>query len=342
MLPAPTVSIARMVDDDPATIPPEVRRQAVEWLVELQSDVVSEDTRQRWSHWREAHPDHERAWKRVDSLGGKLQGLSSPLAHATLASPDAMRRRQVVKTLAVLLFAGGATWVVEERVEWRLWTADLRTGIGQRSDFTLPDGTRVQLNSGTAVDIRFTDSERKLQLMRGEIMVTTAPDPQAAVGSARPFLVQTAYGRLRALGTRFLVHDLGTDRKGPGLVAVYEGAVEIRPDGKQAAPHTLQAGEQARFTQVGIVDVLATDDRADAWLQGLIVAQDMPLADFLDELGRHRQGRLACDPAIAGLKVTGTYPLADTDHVLSVLETTLPLEIHRITRFWVTVRGRSS
>jgi transmembrane sensor len=81
------------------------------------------------------------------------------------------------------------------------------------------------------------------------------------------------------------------------------------------------------------------NDTATAWTDGMLVASGMRLADFLAELSRHRPGYLGCDPAIAGLRVSGTYPLADTDRILDTLRTTLPVEIHFRTRYWVTVRG---
>ncbi|NQD80860.1 iron dicitrate transport regulator FecR, partial [Pseudomonas sp. CrR14] len=59
-----------------------------------------------------------------------------------------------------------------------------------------------------------------------------------------------------------------------------------------------------------------------------------------DELARHRPGVLRCDPAVAKLPLTGVFPLADTDRVLAALQQSLPVEMQRVTRYWVTVRPR--
>jgi transmembrane sensor len=69
----------------------------------------------------------------------------------------------------------------------------------------------------------------------------------------------------------------------------------------------------------------------------MLVAHDMPLAEFIGELARYRPGRLACDPAIAHLRVSGIYPLADTTQVLDMLTRTLPVDVRQTTRFWVSV-----
>ena len=71
-----------------------------------------------------------------------------------------------------------------------------------------------------------------------------------------------------------------------------------------------------------------------------MVASQMRLDDFLAELSRYRRGRLGCDPAIAGLRVSGVYPLDNTDRVLAALTSALPVEVHTFTRYWVTLRPR--
>ncbi|KQB59124.1 MULTISPECIES: FecR domain-containing protein [Betaproteobacteria] len=351
---------------EPLPIPPQVRQQAAEWLVELQADTVDDATRERWRQWRDAHPDHERAWQRMTAFSERLQGMPAALARDTLAataesSTGAARaqRRQAIKTLAVLLFAGGTAWTLREHTPWPELVADARTSPGERRSLTLIDGTRVELNAGTALDIRYGGEERLLRLLRGEILVTTAHDnaPSIAPGNerntvGRPFIVETAHGRIRALGTRFAVRRLKDDAYAgaadASLVNVFEGAVAIRPGdvhGKglpaEGTDAVLRAGEAARFNRQAVTPAQAADPAAVAWAQGMIVAQDMPLADFVAELNRQTRrdtetgaGRWAVDPAVARLKVSGTYPLAEPDKVLDMLQTALPIRADRQRRWW--------
>ncbi|WP_370444251.1 hypothetical protein [Candidatus Burkholderia verschuerenii] len=53
----------------------------------------------------------------------------------------------------------------------------------------------------------------------------------------------------------------------------------------------------------------------------------MRLADFLSEIGRYRRGVVRCDASIADLRLSGTYPLDDTDRVLAALAHALPVRI---------------
>ncbi|MBC3916199.1 FecR domain-containing protein [Undibacterium sp. CY18W] len=323
-------------------MPPAVARRAVEWLVELQSydasDVDGVKRRQAMQQWLAQHPDHQRAWQRIEAVNGQLFGnlqrtaspVAAAIAHATLATPRSVKRREAIKTLAVMLFAGGTAWVAQDQIPWHEWTADERTGVGQRRTVTLADGTTVALNTSSAINVRFNANQRQIVLLGGEILVSTGKD-----GSGRPFIVETAQGELQPLGTRFAVRQQAYASR----VDVFEGAVAIRPRDLPAGKALiLHAGEQTSFTHSTIADPQPANDDSIAWTDGMLVASSMRLADFLAELGRHRPGYLGCDPAIAGLRVSGTYPLADTERILQALCATLPVDIHFLTRYWVMVR----
>jgi transmembrane sensor len=46
---------------------------------------------------------------------------------------------------------------------------------------------------------------------------------------------------------------------------------------------------------------------------------------------------LRIDPQIASLRLSGVFPLADTDRILATLPSVLPVRVQWSTRFWVTV-----
>lgn len=320
---------------EPGTVPPEVARRAVEWLVELQAGPVTEALRCEWSSWRAADPLHEQAWQRIETVNGRLAGLAAPttaaLAHAALAPRRSARRRQAVQALAVLFFGGGAAWSAHRHTPWREWTADLRTGVGERRSLRLDDGTRIVLNTGSALDLRFSATERRLRLVAGEVWIDSAQD---ALG--RPLLVESVQGEALALGTRFTVRALETGTAGPATeVRVFDGAVRVRPRDGDAASQVLQAGEQARFTARAVAPRSAVvEASAAAWTDGMLVARGMRLADFVAELGRYSVHPLSCDRAVADLRVSGTYPVADVDKVLETVAAMLSLEVQTVTRFW--------
>lgn len=321
--------------DNEPEIPAEVAQQAVQWWLTLRGASPSARQKAAWQQWRAQNPAHEAAWQRIESVGQQMAGISLPLARATLAcdagGAHALRRRRSVQLLAGLVVAGGSFSLLRQTPAWRAWAADEVAAVGEQRRLSLPDGGAIVLNTGSAINIRYGSAQRVVQLVRGEILVQTAADAQR-----RPFIVQTALGSVRALGTRFTVRE----RDAGFSVEVLQGAVELTPARAAQAMQRLNAGEQGIFTALQAHSMGAMDDAAGAWADGMLVAARMRLDDFLAELGRYRRGRLGCEPAVAHLLVSGAYPLADTDRVLAALTSALAVEVHFFSRYWVMVRAQ--
>nr|WP_277398004.1 FecR domain-containing protein [Paraburkholderia sp. Tr-20389] len=256
-------------------------------------------------------------------------------ARAALTRPRSTSRRAGVKALVLLFFTGGTAWVARDQTAWRSWSADLRTGTGEQRNVTLTDGTHLTLNTASAVDIRFSDTERRIVLLSGEVMIVTGHNEGPAL---RPFVAQTAQGRAIPLGTRFSLREESSTTR----IDVFEGMVKAEPALAPDAFKVVRAGEQMRFTSTQAMPIEPFSANAAAWTQGMLVASNMRLADFLSELSRYRDGYLRCDPSIADFRLSGTYPLADTDRVLNALVSSLPVRLEYVTRYWVTVKPAHS
>ncbi|MDO8067244.1 FecR domain-containing protein [Janthinobacterium sp. SUN206] len=316
-----------------------IAMQAAEWLATLMSGATTPAEKTAWQQWRQAHPDHERAWQHIESVSGGLRELDAQASRkALLQRPAALpvSRRSSLRLLAWASTIGLTGWF-GARSEYapdftRAALADLSTGVGERRELTLPDGTRLHLNSGSAVNIRYTGTQRLLQLVQGEVFIATARETGMPY---RPFLVETAHGRAQALGTRYSVRQAD----GSTEVAVEEGAVRLLPrqgDGNLL----LRAGQGGGMTAQQVLPAHAVSPDIWAWRQGLLLADAMPLRDFLHELSRYRHGLLGCDNAVAGLRISGVFPLADLDAVLLSLPDSLPVDVRLRTRYWVQVEAR--
>ena len=279
--------------------------------------------------------------RRIDTEPGEhvaLQRLPDGSAMAVLDRADPGGRRHFARNLLALLIAAPAA-----HVAWRAWDEDLvgrlaavqRTATGERRRLMLADGGVVHLNTATAIDIAYTTAMRELVLHGGEVLVDTAPDRLAS--PPRPFTVRSAHGRLRALGTRFVVRSEGGAAAGHTRLAVLEGAVEITPRRLQPSPLVVQAGQQVRFDAEKIGQVQPLDPHVADWSRGMLVADGLPLEDFIAELGRHRPGILRCDPEVAGLRITGAFQLDNSDAILGALPDTLPVRIVHRSRWWVSI-----
>lgn len=319
-----------------------VADQAADWLTLLMSGDATATDRDRWQQWRAAHPDHERAWRHIEAVTGRFKALDSGAAYRTLspyAGPDraARRRRKAMRTLlwgasagAVGLLAGRAPLVREQ-------LADQRTRTGEQRVVTLADGSVVTLNTASAFDVRFDAQRRLLRLLAGELMIVTGPaaraDPRP---DPRPFLVETAEGTVRALGTRFTVRQWDDGRTG---VAVIEDAVEITP--AEGSSRILRAGQRAMFSRFAADAPAPLGEAELAWTRGQIMADRMRLGDFAAEFARYRPGVVRCAQAVVDLRVSGVFPLQDTERILAALPNVLPVQVRRYTRYWIAIEPLS-
>lgn len=313
-------------------IDPAIVRRASEWMARLWSDSVSESDAAAFARWRAEHPDHERAWARLQIMDAKLGGAAGPGAsHALLQKPPAARRRALLG-LGLVTAMGVSALAWRESGSLQAALADYRSGTGEIRQLRLPDGTLVVLNTRSAIDVHFDAEERRIVVKRGEILVTTAPDNAA---SHRPFRVQSRQGVVQALGTRFSVRQ----DDGVSQVAVYEGAVDVYPaDG--AGVVRVQRGERTVFSAQRAEPPVPARDSDTAWTRGNLVAENMRVADFLQELGRYRPGFLRCDPAVADVRVTGVFSVVDTDRALRNLTLGPPLAVSYRTPYWVVVHAK--
>lgn len=306
---------------------------AADWAVLLQCGATPQELEQ-WRCWRQAAPEHEVAWQRFAAMTRNLETRAAALPPGTArqvvdsVARQARGRRRAMKAMLGVAGAGALITLGSQSPSLRLLAADYCSATGQRRDLALADGTKLVLDTDTAVDVNFDAHERGILLRRGAIFISTGQDP-----SGRPLRVHTSHGSISPVGTRFTVRDLGARTT---QVRVLEGAVQIRPRGTQAM-WRLEAGRQADFDASHVTGLQALPAGAAAWLDGMLTAQAMPLDEFLDELGRYRPGLLRYDPSLARLRVTGTFPLQDTDQVLHLLEQILPLRVQQRTRYWVTV-----
>ena len=319
--------------------------EAAEWLMRLHDSGATDADRAACERWRQADPQHALAWERAERLLGKLGGLPAALAMPALDRPRSHRaqRRAAVARLAALLAVAPASWLAWQAwyaADQRGWGADLRTATGERRTEHLADGSRLLLDTASAVDIRFDGALRLLTLRQGAISIETAADTATP---HRPFVVDTAHGRLRALGTRFTVRQEGGRADGgPVRLAVTEGAVEVTLRGAVSPALVVQAGQQTVLRAGEVTAPQPLQPEATAWTHGMLMADAMPLAAFCAELSRYRPGLLQCAPEVRALRVSGSFPLGDTDRTLTMLASTYPVDVQtRMRGYWITVVARN-
>ena len=315
----------------PTSLDQAALQAAAEWHSELREAEADSPLHAAHADWLRRDPRHRRAWQRVEKLAARLGDLSSQAdaaADITVLTLKKARhtRRRALKLTALLLVTTAAAGLQSDLHHRAL--ADHYTATGERQRLQLADGSVLDLNTNTAIDIDFDQDRRRIYLRQGEIHAQTAHKQDA-----RPFSVITGQGEIRALGTRFLARREGDHSH----VAVLERAVEITPAAAPGQTTRLKAGQQARFSDSEAGPIQPITGRPAAWTRGQLIIRDWPLGAFLDELARYRRGVLGYDEASAALRISGVFHLENTDALLDNLAITLPIKIRRFSPYWVQV-----
>ncbi|QCI64544.1 FecR family protein [Phreatobacter stygius] len=302
---------------DPADAPLDpMTEQALAWLVRLHSGSQTAEDWSDYQAWKTANAEQRRAAVLAERLWERLGPALKP------------RRRSKVRGMAIALaltagltgigFSGGVFGPPAA------YFADQRTSIGERRTMTLADGSTMELDAGTSVDIDFGPDRRRLVLHTGQIFVTVAPDP------ARPFVVHAGRGSTRALGTAF---DVRSEGEGARIV-VTEHAVRVAYPGADASVTVdVRAGQQVVYAPGPGLGRPEPVDTAmlTAWRRGQVIFDGRPLGDVVGAMARYRRGRiLITDSALRDLPVTGIFSTADTDALLDALPAILPVRVWRL------------
>ncbi len=213
---------------------------------------------QQCAHWRSSHHENEQAWQRVVHLHQDLDLRAIPgagLALQTLeTSQQRLRRRQALKLLGGVVMAGSASWLAKDLDTVSAWTSDYATGTGERRVFTLPDGSLMQLNTCSAVDLAFHDQQRLVRLKHGELMINCNP--------RNPLLVQTRDALLEGFEGRFVAYQDSDCTR----VSVSHGKVAIHRPGTGQL-QWIEGGQNWRLDAQGAHRLAHMEMDAMAWTE---------------------------------------------------------------------------
>ena len=306
-------------------LPRDIARAAAQWLALIESGAATDADHQRLQQWRDRDPAHETAWQKLQLFRERFSGVPSTLAMATLDRPRP-ERRAILKQIAGVTVLLPAAWWLSRQMPLDAWRADLQTSTGEHKRIRLFDGSTLQLNTDSAVNVDM--STRQLTLVRGEIALN--------VSGRAGLSIQVPFGRITLDRGEACVR-LDSARC---QVSAVSARVQLQP--LHGAELLLLEGQQVTLSATGPGAVSAFDPRLPGWRQRVLMAQDQKLGDFLRELSRYRPGILRWEPELETLRVTGSFGLDDTDRILSLLATSLPVEVHMRTRYWVTLAPRKN
>lgn len=201
--------------------------------------------------------------------------------------------------------------------------ASYSTQIGERRQFSLPDGTRLSLNTRTEVEVRFTPAQRAVQLRNGQATFEVAKD------ASRPFLVEAGDRTVRAVGTVFDVYLAPQKLR----VTLTEGKVTVGSLGaatNSEKPLSLAPGEQ--LVAVAGTDVVQKVDvtRALLWHDGMVEFNNETLGDAVAEMNRYSPLPVHIrDEKTRSLRFSGLFHTDRMEQFLQVVQELLPVKVGR-------------
>lgn len=338
-------SSAKQNDEDTAAL----------WAVR-RSRGLSAVEQDELSRWLAENPAHARALAREEATLGRMAGLAQWRPKDSEANPDLFAPRAGARTrrgrghfrflgfTSLLAAASLAVWIFGPRPEEAAPLRPAPPAQAEKSLFlrvtekqALPDGSLMDIRDGTRFVLAFSERERRVRLLSGEIYCQVAKD------AGRPFVVETSGASVTATGTAFSVQCEPRNI----TVLVTEGAVRMDPrplapasgwDAPPPAPH-VQAGQLASLTvdgehAAGEIKVRgatpAIIEDALAWREPRLQFHETTLATAVAEFNRHAGAKLVvADPALAAELVGGTFRLDRVESFLRLVTATLEVQVER-------------
>lgn len=307
-------------------------KRASDWLIALADRPEDSVLKAGFERWLAANPDNRREWDETNHAWrglGEIGSIAQPGDEAAAApQPRGVnkKRRQFLRAAAGIALITGAA-VLSQFGTLRHWQADHVTGTAELKQVLLSDGSHVELAPRSAMDIKFSNSERRIRLFGGQAFFAVAS------GDRRPFVVEAGDVEARDIGTEF---DVRKTTQGADI-SVKEGIVEVTvPGAKNVAE--LRAGE---WLSVAGPDAMhrgrSEADQIAAWRSGRLMVQHQPVSAVVDGLRPYFAGSIVLiGERLAKQPTTGVYNLSDPIGALRAVALAQGAEVYQVSP-WVLV-----
>jgi transmembrane sensor len=297
------------------------RKAAARWYAELQSPEAGQGTWDAFRAW-EQDAENAAAFREIEAALATLD--RSSIAARRQSDPESVLRPRgwliaaaaacVITLVGMFVLFGGRAAPLEPDADALIDA----TSIGEQRRVDLADGSSVELNTASRIEVRYSDRDRLVRLTEGQALFDVEP-------SALPFLVEAAGTRTRALGTEFEVYL----KPGGAQVTLLEGKVSVAPStGAAWAAAELFPGDRLVVSGDAPEPVVQVDlAEAVSWRTGVVQFTDVRLADAVQELNRYSRTQIIVeDTALAEKRLSGSFQAGDQDVFVSALGLLYPID----------------
>lgn len=332
-----------------------IEAEARAWIVRFDGDERPDrETLGQFRAWLDTTPLHRRVFKEIATVWQDLDHWSEFLDAGELprgsgaADPhtDPVRRRPVMKiaaaaALGTLVLAGGLAyhrWLPGNLGAPNL-AREYKTAVGEIRSVALRDGSSVQLDTGTVIDVRYDEASRLIHLKEGQAFFKVFHD------SHRPFIVYAGKYAVRAVGTAFSVRTQGdrldlTVTEGRVQVALLKNPVadgpiaDLNPMKDVTSVVPVADGQRLSLNEDGQNlqrEEPARMEKDLAWRDGMLIFDDDPLEEVVSRINRYTQVRIVIsDASIRDLKFGGYFKVGDVPAILATLNENFGLRVEKV------------
>jgi transmembrane sensor len=320
-----------------------IEAEACAWISQFDGDQPpSPEDMDALREWASRSPLHHQELERLSALWGDINILTE--LSQSLDNAESNDKKGVFSPApimaglaAILIIAVGVMFWPNQRPA-KLIHLVYSTQVGEQHLAALPDGSSVQLNTASQLEVDYSNQRRKVRLLKGEAHFEVAHDP------GRPFEVYAGTGLVRAIGTAFSVHlkdkqvEVTVTEGRVKLVSV--AATEVEADSSTAKEAqrdelaTLSAGQSTRFNHsVDTIQTLKKDEvaRKLSWRDGMLVFSGESLDHVVEQVTRYTPVSIViADPAIRNIRIGGYFRVGETDAMFEVLESNFGIRVSEI------------
>ena len=304
-----------------AGLSPQTRAEAAAWLAKLHAEDRDAADEAAFRAWLDASPAHAQAFEAVDRMWSDVGGLTD-LRGDLGRKPARGLTRSVTSRRALLTGVGLLAVTGGSALFWRSASAKVyETEVGEQKHVALDDGSQLFLDAQTRIAVSFSETARTVNMQYGRANFRIVPD------SKRPFIVEAAEHKIVATRCNFDVRC----ENGQVQVVLIHGEADVKPASSSGGrSERLKAGE--RLVASNDVEKRDKPDMTHvlAWQTGYEMFDKEELAQAVEEMNRYSTAKLAVDPGIAGLKVSGMYRVGDNSAFAHSLAKLLPITVRQI------------
>lgn len=330
-----------------------IESEAADWLIALGRDNVSEQDILEFKAWERRCSRNREAFERMAALWDDFSVLKvlddyAESASASIPPNSFLLKRRTLTAIAasvgIVLTVGAARYI-----SWssgQIQEEQFATAVGEQRTIRLSDGSGINLNTDTILQVAYTRRQRNVTLVKGEAHFTVAQSKR------RPYLVHAGGGLVRAVGTAFTVRlrpDAAVEvTVEEGRVALSPSVVANRsagaPDVAQGARELIAGANAVYGERVQQVTQLppAEISRKLAWRQGVLAYAGEPLSEVVADISRYVPITIEiADPDLQSLQIGGYFKIGEVDEMLESLELNFGLSVERVSDAHVRITGNS-